>query len=209
MKRAFDVAVSSAGLVMTLPIMIAAAIAIKLDSRGPVLYRGVRVGRNGRPFQILKLRTMQIDADRVGPAITTGRDPRLTSAGRLLRRLKIDELPQLMNVLKGEMSLVGPRPEHPDYVAQYSQVQRRVLDVRPGLTGPSTVAYVDEESLLEGADPERDYLTRVMPDKLSIDLRYMEGRTFSSDLWILMRTVAAVAGRAINRRVASRRGSAG
>ncbi len=197
MKRLFDVVVSAAGLVMTSPLMLAGAMAVKLDSPGPAFYSSERVGRDGRPFRILKLRTMQARA--AGPAVTAGDDPRITAVGRLLRRTKIDELPQLFNVLKGDMSLVGPRPEDPRYVALYTPEQRAVLAMRPGITGPTVLAFIDEEELLRGGDPESVYVTRVMPQKLAEDLRYVETATFAGDLSILGRTVLAVFGRAVRR----------
>src|SRR5581483_10899404 len=140
------------------PLIVAAAAAIKLDTPGPVTYRGRRVGLNGVEFEIVKLRTMRMGADR-GPRITVGGDERVTRVGRVLRRSKLDELPQLWNVIRGDMSLVGPRPEHPDYVALYTDRQRRVLSVRPGITSRASVAYVDEEERLTGALAEHTYRT--------------------------------------------------
>jgi lipopolysaccharide/colanic/teichoic acid biosynthesis glycosyltransferase len=209
LKRALDVVAAAAGLATTWPVLIAAAVAIKVDSPGPALYRGLRVGKDGRQFRIVKFRTMVAGADRIGPPLTGRGDMRVTRVGRLLRRFKLDELPQLLNVLRGEMSLVGPRPEHPHFVSLYSPEQRRVLDVRPGLTGPSSVAYAHEETLLEGAGSEDVYVRRVMPSKLAIDLRYIEERTLATDLWILARTMVAVVRRPSSRPGASRPGVAG
>jgi lipopolysaccharide/colanic/teichoic acid biosynthesis glycosyltransferase len=206
-KRIFDLAVSGAGLVMVSPVILAAAIAIKLESPGPAFYNGRRVGKDGRAFHIFKLRTMRPGADQQGPAVTAGGDPRITSVGRLLRRTKIDELPQLLNVLRGDMSLVGPRPEHPDYVERYTADQRRVLTVRPGITGPTALAFVDEEELLRGADAETVYLADVMPQKLAVDLEYVETASLRGDLRILGRTVYVVLRRALGFR-AAKRGSA-
>ncbi len=200
MKRLLDVAVSGAGLVMVSPILLAAAIALKLESPGPAFYNGRRVGKDGRPFHIFKLRTMRPGADRQGPAVTAGDDPRITTVGRVLRRTKIDELPQLLNVLRGEMSLVGPRPEHPDYVVHYTPEQRRVLSVRPGITGPTALAFVDEEDVLRGADAETVYLASVMPQKLAVDLQYVETASLQGDLGILGRTVLVVVRRAFGAR---------
>jgi lipopolysaccharide/colanic/teichoic acid biosynthesis glycosyltransferase len=145
---------------------------------------------------------MRAGADQQGPAVTAGGDPRITTVGRFLRRTKIDELPQLLNVLKGEMSLVGPRPEHPDYVAHYTPEQLRVLTVRPGITGPAALAFVNEEEKLEeeklrGADPEAAYLADVMPKKLAVDLAYIESASVRGDLRILGRTLLVVARRAV------------
>jgi len=196
MKRLFDAAVSGAALVMTSPIVLVAAIAIKLESPGPAFYSGRRVGKDGRPFHIFKLRTMRPGADRQGPAITAGDDPRITAVGRFLRRTKLDELPQLLNVLRGEMSLVGPRPEHPDYVEHYTAEQRRLLAVRPGMTGPAALAFIDEEEQLRGGQPEAKYLREVMPKKLALELQYAERANFRSDLGLLFRTATSVLRRA-------------
>lgn len=192
MKRTFDVVVSSLGLALTSPIILVAAIAVKSGSRGPVFFNGPRVGRNGVVFRMHKLRTMSAGADKSGPAVTAGDDTRVTPVGRFLRRTKIDELPQLLNVVKGEMSLVGPRPEHPDYVAHYTEEQRRLLAVRPGITGPATLAYIDEEKLLSGGGGEARYLEDVMPQKLALELQYVKRAGFVSDLSILARTAARV-----------------
>ncbi len=198
MKRFLDLVVSGAGLVMMSPVLLAAAIAIKLESPGPAFYSGRRVGKDGRPFQIVKLRTMRPGADRQGPAVTAGDDPRITAVGRLLRRTKIDELPQLFNVLKGEMSLVGPRPEHPDYVERYTPEQRRVLSVRPGITGPTALAFVDEEELLRGTDAQAVYLDQVMPQKLAVDLEYVDKASLAGDIRLLGRTVLVLLRRALS-----------
>jgi lipopolysaccharide/colanic/teichoic acid biosynthesis glycosyltransferase len=199
-KRAFDVAVAGLGLVMTSPIILAAAVAVKLDSGGPAFYRGPRVGRHGKVFQIYKLRTMQVGADGKGPAVTSAGDQRVTAVGRLLRRTKADELPQLLNVLKGDMSLVGPRPEHPEYVKHYPPDQRDSLKVRPGMTGPSALAFIDEEKMLEGADPEATYLERIMPRKLELDREYVRTASFGGDLRILLKTGALVVTRPFSSR---------
>jgi lipopolysaccharide/colanic/teichoic acid biosynthesis glycosyltransferase len=196
MKRTVDVIVSAGGLVVTSPILLAAAIAIKADSPGPVFYRGPRVGKDGQAFGILKLRTMRAAS---GPAVTAGDDPRITPVGRFLRRTKVDELPQLVNVLKGEMSLVGPRPEDPKYVARYTPEQRRVLAVRPGITGPTALEFLDEEDRLRGGDPESVYVTDVMPQKLAVDLQYVEHASFGGDMRILGRTLSTVVKRIVRR----------
>lgn len=194
MKRTFDVAVASAGLVITSPFLLAAAVAVKLSSPGPIFYRGVRVGRGGRTFHILKLRTMRVGADAQGPALTSAGDPRVTRVGRLLRRTKLDEMPQLVNVIRGDMSLVGPRPEHPDFVKHYSEEQRQVLTVRPGITGPSSLAYMREEEMLTGGDPVAQYVSTIMPRKLALDLDYIRTSTFGGDLRILWSTAARLVG---------------
>src|SRR6266446_3036452 len=170
MKRGFDLLVALLGLVVTSPIVAVAAVAARLDSPGPAFYSGPRVGRNGAVFRIHKLRTMAAGAEVRGPAVTAGDDPRITRVGRVLRRTKLDELPQLLNVVKGEMSLVGPRPEHPAYVEGYTAEQRRLLSVRPGMTGPAALAFIDEEETLRGLNPEDRYVTDVMPQKLALEL---------------------------------------
>jgi lipopolysaccharide/colanic/teichoic acid biosynthesis glycosyltransferase len=191
-KRIFDVAVAAAGLLLTLPLFLVLALAIVLESGRPVLYRGRRVGRDGRPFRICKFRSMVVAADRVGGAITTAGDSRVTRVGRFLRRTKLDELPQLLNVLSGDMSLVGPRPEHPDYVRLYSPDQRRVLTVRPGITGAASVRYRNEEQLLRGEDPEALYRSVIMPEKLRLELDYLDHRSFRADLGLMLATLASV-----------------
>ena len=192
LKRAFDVVVSFSALILLSPLLIGAALAIKLGSPGPVFYRAVRVGKDGVPFKLYKFRSMVVNADRLGAGITTANDARITGIGRFLRRTKLDELPQLINVLRGEMSLVGPRPEDPRYVALYTAEQRRVLAVRPGITSLASVRYRSEEALLSGADWEQVYIQQIMPDKLAIDLAYIERATLLSDLGVLWQTVRAV-----------------
>lgn len=191
-KRMFDIAGATLGLVLAGPLLLILAVAIKIESRGPVFFRGVRVGLHGNHFRIFKFRSMVADAEQSGPGITAAGDSRVTRLGRLLRRFKLDELPQLLNVLKGEMSLVGPRPEDPRYVAHYTAEQRRVLSVRPGITGAASVRYRHEEVLLRGPDWETVYLTVIMPDKLKIDLAYIEHWSFGSDLKVLVQTGAAL-----------------
>jgi len=198
LKRAFDVSCAAIGLVLSSPFVLAAAIAIQLDSPGPALYKGERVGRDGRPFRMLKLRSMVSDG--VGPSVTVAADPRVTRVGRFLRRSKLDELPQLVNVLRGEMSLVGPRPEHADYVKLYTPEQKRVLSMRPGITGPAALAFVDEEAMLSGAHAETIYEREVMPRKLALDLEYVDHHSFGGDLRILGRTAALVVTRPFSKR---------
>ena len=188
MKRAVDVAVAALGLTGLAPLLAAIAAAVWLDSPGPVLYRARRVGRGGVEFTMYKFRTMQARRAEHGPRITHGDDRRITRVGGVLRRTKLDELPQLWNVLRGDMSLVGPRPEDPHYVALYSPEQRRVLDVRPGITSLASVRYRDEERLLRGADWERTYVTVVMPAKLRIDLDYVERQSLLLDARVLWST---------------------
>lgn len=187
LKRAFDFVISLLVILIALPLWLAVAMAIKLDSPGPVFHRATRIGKGGKSFTLYKFRTMVADAPWRGPGITQRDDPRITRVGRFLRKFKIDEMPQLINVLKGEMSIVGPRPEDPRYVAHYTPEQRRVLSVRPGMASPAFVEYRHEEELLAAAgdDVERVYLTQILPDKLRLDLDYIEQQSFLGDLAVL------------------------
>lgn len=192
-KRVFDFVTAGIGLVLLTPLLLFLMLLVKLTSPGPVLYRQERVGRGGKLFRIAKLRSMFEDADKGGSAITSAGDPRVTAVGRVLRRLKLDELPQLWNVLKGEMSLVGPRPEVPRYVESYSASQRRVLTVRPGITDPASIAYRQEEELLGAQpDPDRCYRVVVLPEKLNLNLEYVDQISFSYDLSLLLRTTGII-----------------
>jgi lipopolysaccharide/colanic/teichoic acid biosynthesis glycosyltransferase len=184
-SAALDVAASAVLLVLTAPWFLLIAIAIKLNSAGPVLHRARRVGRHGRPFLLLKFRSMRVNAAATGPGITPRGDDRVTTAGRVLRHSKLDELPQLFNVLKGEMSLVGPRPEDPRYVALYSAEQRRVLAVRLGITSVASVEYRNEEEHLVGTNWERDHVELIMPRKLVQDLELAEHPFLARNLRVL------------------------
>ena len=189
-RRAFDVLAAGAGLLVLAPLFAVVAVAIAATSPGPVFFRQERVGRGGAPFRIFKFRSMRVDAEAVGGQLTVGGDPRVTRVGALRRATKIDELPQLINVLRGEMALVGPRPEVPRYVALYTPAQRRVLDVRPGITDPASIRYRDESAALaRAADPERAYVDEVMPHKLAINLAYLERRTLASDVGVILATL--------------------
>ena len=193
-KRTLDVLASGLGLLVASPLLAVAAVAIKLDSRGPVLFVQQRVGRNFRPFGIYKFRTMVADAPMRGGQITFGADPRITRVGRWLRKTKLDELPQLANVLVGHMSLVGPRPEVPRYVEMFREDYAYVLSVRPGLTDPASVKYRDEaEQLAASPDPEREYSERILPDKIALARQYIAQATFTGDLGILIKTLARIA----------------
>lgn len=192
-RRVFDTAVAGLGLVISSPVLLVAAVAIRLDSPGPVIFRQKRVGLNGAPFEILKFRTMRVDAERVGAQLTVGADPRITKVGAFLRAWKIDELPQLANVVKGEMALVGPRPEVPRYVELYTPEQRRVLSVRPGITDPASIEFRNESELMaEQPDPERYYREVIMPRKVQLNLEYLARRSLGTDLGILFATAKAV-----------------
>lgn len=195
LKRTLDIALAGAALAAAAPVLAAAALAIKLESRGPVLFAQARVGRGRRLIQTLKLRTMVTGADKIGPQVTSGGDPRITRVGRVLRKTKVDELPQLWNVLRGDMSLVGPRPEVPRYVEAYRPEWERLLSVRPGITDRASLAFRDEESLLAAAtDRERGYREVIMPLKLDLALEGVERASVSYDLGILVRTALSVLG---------------
>ncbi len=192
-KRLFDLLAAGAGLLLLAPLLLAIALWIKVDSPGPVLFRQVRVGRHGLPFEIYKFRTMAERPDS-GRQITVGRDPRVTRAGHFLRHYKLDELPQLLNVLEGTMSLVGPRPEVPRYVECYPPaVRNTVLSVAPGVTDLAAILYRDESAILgQAADPERAYIENILPVKLEYYQRYVRERSFWLDLRIIFRTLAAI-----------------
>lgn len=190
-KRYFDATCAFAGLVLLSPALCAVAFAIRLTNAGPVFFRQTRVGQFGKPFRIFKFRTMVVNCHAHGPLLTASRDPRITSVGRWLRSTKVDELAQLLNVLKGEMSLVGPRPEVPEYVAAYTKGQQLVLLVKPGITGPAASMY--EEELLAGqADMESFYLRTVLPAKLEKDIAYSQCIRLSTDLRLIFRTIGRV-----------------
>jgi lipopolysaccharide/colanic/teichoic acid biosynthesis glycosyltransferase len=193
-KRLFDLFAATLGLLLLLPVGLAVALWIKLDAPGPVFFRQQRVGRHGVPFSIHKFRTMRVDAAARGLPLTVGADPRITRAGAFLRRTRLDELPQLIDVLQGTMSLVGPRPEVPRYVAHYPPALReRVLAVRPGITDPASLDFIDEASLLAAAaDPEREYIERILPLKLQRAADYAEHANLRSDLALLLRTLGAL-----------------
>jgi lipopolysaccharide/colanic/teichoic acid biosynthesis glycosyltransferase len=196
LKRTFDILGSAFALVLFAPLLLVAALAIKLGSSGPVLFRQERVGRNFRRFRILKFRTMVQDAERQGTQITAGDDPRITRVGRLLRRTKLDELPQLLNVLAGQMSLVGPRPEVPRYVEMFRDEFAAILTVRPGITDAASIKFRDEAELLgHSPDPEREYVERILPEKLALAREYLERWSLTSDLRLLWQTARRVIGR--------------
>lgn len=190
-KRLFDILCSGIGLLLLSPLLLAVAAWIKLDSRGPVMFRQERVGRHGRPFRIHKFRTMRVDAPQLGPQITIGDDARITRSGRWLRASKVDELPQLWDVLRGAMSLVGPRPEVPRYVALYPAALRElVLSVRPGITDPASLSFRNESELLaKAADPEREYVEVVMPMKLNLAADYVRNASLLGDIRLILATL--------------------
>lgn len=193
-KRAFDIVVASLALVALAPVLALVAIAIRLDSPGPALFRQERVGKGFRPFRILKFRTMVVDAPKLGGPLTAGdHDPRITRTGRFLRATKLDELPQLINVLRGDMSFVGPRPEMAKYVESFRSDYQKLLSVRPGITDPSSLRYRNEGSLLAAAaDPEALYLESILPDKIRLSGDYVDSLSFTSDLVLIAHTATSM-----------------
>jgi lipopolysaccharide/colanic/teichoic acid biosynthesis glycosyltransferase len=194
LKRVFDLLVSGIGLVLLAPILLAIGLAIKLDSQGPAFFRQERVGRFGRTFRIRKFRSMMVDAPVLGPQLTVGDDARVTRIGGFLRRHKLDELPQLIDVFVGNMSIVGPRPEVPRYVALYSPEDRDlVLSVRPGITDRASIEFKGESEILgEALDPEATYHTNILPRKLAYYRAYVQRRTFGDDIAIIAATLKAL-----------------
>lgn len=192
-KRTCELAVATCLLVLLSPVLLVIAALIGVESRGPVLFRQVRVGRYGQPFLICKFRTMVRGADRLGVNISPRYDPRITVVGRFLRRTYLDELPQLFNILTGDMALVGPRPETPEFVALYQPAELRVLSVRPGVMGPSTLAGMDEEDrLAQACDPLRLYLSKILPERVCADLSYLENWSISRDVRLVVAQVHAI-----------------
>ena len=193
-KRLFDIVVSFLILLILSPVMLVLAIAIKLDSKGPVFYRQIRVGRYNKDFKIFKFRTMVQDADKKGLAITLNEDPRITRVGRLIRKCRLDEISQLLNVLGGSMSFVGPRPEVRRYVEAYSPEGMATLLVRPGVTAPSSIVFKDEDKILNsGDDPEQIYVEQILPEKTRLNLEYVARLSFWKDIKIMFQTLHAVA----------------
>ena len=191
-KRALDVLSAMAGLILLSPVFALVACWIKLTSRGPVIYRQVRIGQGGRPFQILKFRSMTMQTSNRDLRITIAGDSRVTPVGKFLRRYKVDELPQLWNVIWGNMSLVGPRPEVPVYIKEYTPEQCVVLSVRPGITDPASLAYRHEEEILaDQCDPELFYRTKILPDKLVLNRAYLEKITLQNDIRIIVKTISS------------------
>lgn len=192
-KRAFDVILSLAFLVLTFPLLLLLAAWVRIDSRGPVLYRGTRVGRGGTLFRMLKFRTMVVDAEKLGASSTPDDDPRLTAAGRILRRYKLDELPQLINVFRGEMSFVGPRPNVQWEVDGYTPEERVLLSVRPGITDWASIKFHNEGAiLLASTDPDGDYLRLIAPEKKRLGLEYVRHRSLSTDVRIILQTARVI-----------------
>jgi lipopolysaccharide/colanic/teichoic acid biosynthesis glycosyltransferase len=192
-KRLVDILLSLIGLLVLLPFFAVAAVAIVLDSKGGVFFLQTRVGKDNKDFKLFKFRTMGVNAESKGQLTTGGNDSRITRVGHFLRRYKLDELPQLLNVLLGDMSLVGPRPEVRRYVDLYTPEQQQVLSIKPGLTDYASIKYVDESELLAKAEnPEQFYIETVMPDKLAINLKYIKSRSLAMDMGILFKTIGKI-----------------
>lgn len=193
MKRLFDIIMSLIGLIALLPLFLLIAVWIILDSRGGVFYRQVRVGKNGVNFKLWKFRTMRPDSDKKGLLTVGGRDSRITSSGYFLRKYKLDELPQLINVFVGDMSFVGPRPEVRKYVDLYNSEQRKVLEVRPGITDIASLEYFEENELLaKSPDPERTYIEEIMPAKLKLNVQYIQKANLATDIGMIFRTIGRI-----------------
>ncbi len=195
-KRLFDIIVCLGLLILLLPFFLVIALLIKITSPGPVFYKGKRVGKGGKIFYMHKFRSMVVNADKIGTDLTKHKDPRITPFGKFLRRTKIDEMPNLFDVLIGNMSLVGPRPESPQYTKYYNERQRKVLSIRPGITGLSQLENRNEDlKLKDQEDPEKYYIQELMPKKLEIDLYYLENRSLLMDIIILLRTLLPAKGK--------------
>jgi len=192
-KRLFDIAISFLGLILLFPLMLFICLFIRKEDKGPILYRGIRVGEDGKLFNIYKFRTMVVDADKKGGPSTSDDDPRITKIGKVLRKYKLDEIPQLINVLKGEMSIVGPRPEVPQEVATYSDEEKRILLVKPGMTDYASILFNNEGEILKGSsDPHQTYREKIRPEKLRLALQYVDNNSFLVDLNIIIKTVAII-----------------
>ena len=192
-KRVFDVTASVIGGVVFLPILIPIAIWIKLSSKGPLFYVQKRVGKNFKEFNLYNFRSMTVNADRQGPSVTSGDDPRITKVGKIIRRTKIDELPQLLNVLKGDMSLIGPRPEVMKFVEQKKEAYKKVLSVKPGITDNAAIAFRDEETLMEQyTDKEKAYVEIILPQKIELYYEYIDNISFQNDVKLLMQTLKVI-----------------
>ena len=192
LKRIFDITLSLFGLIILLPFMLIIAILIKLDSKGPVFFKQIRVTKNGREFKIFKYRTMRVGSDKYSQ-ITVGKDNRITKIGAFLRKYKLDEIPQLINVLLGDMSLVGPRPEVPKYVALYTDEQKEILKVRAGITDYASIEFSDENDLLASEeDPEKAYIEKIMPKKIELNKKYILEISILTDIKIILLTIKKI-----------------
>lgn len=192
-KRIIDIIFTFGMIPILLPLYLMIAVTIKVDSKGPVFYRGIRTGLNGQSFRIFKFRTMVVDAEKLGPSSTSDNDQRITNSGKFLRKFKLDELPQLINVLIGDMSLVGPRPEVKKFTDMYTEEEKKILTVRPGITDWASIWNPDEGALLAGStDPDRDYLEKIRPEKIRLQLKYVRELSFWTDLKIILITLKTI-----------------
>jgi lipopolysaccharide/colanic/teichoic acid biosynthesis glycosyltransferase len=192
-KRIFDIVATILGGTLLLPIIIFITIWIKLSSKGPLFYIQKRVGKNFKEFNLYKFRSMVVDADKVGPSVTSGDDPRITKVGKIIRRTKIDELPQLLNVLKGDMSLVGPRPEVMKFVVQKNDAYKKVLSVKPGITDNAAIEFRDEETIMQQyEDKEKAYIDIVLPQKIKLYNHYIDSISFTNDIKLILRTLKVI-----------------
>lgn len=193
LKRIFDIVLSFVGLVVLTPLFLVIAILIKLEDRRVVFYRGVRVGKDSIPFRMFKFRTMVVNAERMGGPSTSDDDPRLTKIGKSLRKYKLDEMPQLINVLKGEMSFVGPRPDVPFYINMFTQEEKKILEIKPGITDWASLWNSDEGAILTGSpDPEKTYREKIRPKKIQLQLKYVKEHSFWVDLKIILSTLKTI-----------------
>lgn len=193
LKRSFDIFFSFFGLILLSPLLLIIAVLIKSDSKGPVIYRQTRVGKNGMDFEMLKFRSMRPGSESKGLLTVGGKDSRITKTGYFIRKYKLDELPQLINVLKGDMSIVGPRPEVRKYVLLYEENQKKVLNVKPGITDTASIRYKNENELLESSDnPEEFYIKEIMPNKIKMNLDYLNDRSFFKDIKVILNTLKAL-----------------
>ncbi|RMG79073.1 MAG: sugar transferase [Bacteroidetes bacterium] len=193
LKRLFDIVFSLIGIILLSPLMLVITLLIMLDSKGGVIFRQKRIGKNGKPFYILKFRTMKPDSEKSGQLTVGGKDSRITRVGYFLRKYKLDELPQLFNVLKGDMSFVGPRPEVPKYVELYTDEQRQILKVKPGITDYASIEYINENEILgQSNNPEETYIKEIMPQKIALNLKYIHEKGFWKDIKIILLTLKKI-----------------
>ena len=192
-KRLFDILASFVGLILLSPMLLIISIFIKLDSKGPVFFKQKRVGKNKKLFEIYKFRTMVVDAEKIGKQITVGNDSRITNVGKFIRKLKLDEFPQLINVLKGEMSFVGPRPEVPKYVELYDEYQEQILLVRPGITDYASIEFRNENKILSNSeDPEYKYIEEIIPKKIELNMKYIKRISLFEDIVLILKTILTI-----------------
>ena len=192
MSKLIDPFVAFFGLIVLSPLFIVIALLIKLQDGGPIFYRAVRIGLQGKLFELIKFRTMVVDAERIGAGITNAGDKRITPFGKRLRQFKLDEIPQLINIVKGELKFVGPRPEDPRYTSLYTEEQKKILYVYPGITSPASLYYKNEASQLTGKNWEEKYIKKIMPEKIAIDLKYFKSNTILSDCIIIFKTIISI-----------------